>query len=426
MKALFNKADDLTRRELVKGMAGAFLGLHIIPLSTQAQTGKPAAGGGKAKSVIFIKVTGGLSHVDSFDIKEKNKDAMKASGAVKSSADGILVSKHFPKIARQMDKIALINSMFNTQGAHREAQYLLTTGYERRGTVVHPHFGSWVSKLGPNKSIDIPSFVKVGGKDGLGGGFFGSMYSPLPVADPQIGLKNVKKPSGVNEETFNKRLALMDEINRELERKVKNTMTVSYQHVYKDAVKLMNSKDLDVFNISKESSKIRAAYGENNFGQSCLLARRLVEKGVRYIELTHEGWDYHFDIYDDFAENAVSLDQGVAALMEDLSSRGLLDSTLVVFATEFGRSAELNGRAGRNHHPTAYTNWLAGAGIKGGQKYGITDDQGAKIVDKKVSVADFNATIAYAMGLPLEHVETSPEGRPFKIADKGKALTMLF
>ena len=190
--------------------------------------------------------------------------------------------------------------------------------------------------------------------------------------------------------------------------------------------KLMNSKDLEVFNIRKEKQSVKEAYGDNPFGQSCLLARRLVEKGIRFIEVTHEGWDYHYGIYDEFADNAVSLDQGTAALLADLSSRGLLESTLVVFSTEFGRSSQLNERAGRNHHPIAYSSWLAGAGIKGGQKYGKTDDQGERVVDKKVKVEDFNATIAYAMGLPLDHVETSPEGRPFKIADKGKPLTNLF
>ena len=136
-----------------------------------------------------------------------------------------------------MDKCAVINSMFNTQGAHRPAQYLMSTGYEQRGTVVHPHFGAWVNKLGRNKSIDIPSFVKVGGSGSLGGGFFGSMYSALPVADPEKGLKDIKLPKGLNSDTFDRRLALMDELNRELEKKVKNKTTDSYQHVYKDAVK---------------------------------------------------------------------------------------------------------------------------------------------------------------------------------------------
>ena len=426
MKNIFNKADDFTRREMVKKMAGTFLGLNIIPTMAQAQTTKSLPGAGKAKSVIFVRVTGGLSHVDSFDIKEKNKDAQKASGSLKSSADGIRVSKHFPKIAKHMDKVALINSMFNTQGAHRPAQYLMNTGYEQRGTVIHPDFGAWVNKLGKNKSIDIPSFIKVGDTKTLGGGFFGSMYSALPVADPEAGLKNIKRQRDVSSEKFDKRLALMDELNRDLEKKIKNTTTDSYQYVYKDAVKLMNSKDLDVFNISKESSATKEAYGDNNFGQSCLLARRLVEKGVRFIEVTHGNWDYHYGIYEEFADNALSLDQGVSALLGDLSSRGLLDSTLLVFSTEFGRSSQLNSRAGRNHHPIAYSSWLAGAGIKGGQVYGKTDDQGEKIVENKVKVPDFNATIAYAMGLPLNHVENSPEGRPFKIADKGKPLTMLF
>ena len=325
-----------------------------------------------------------------------------------------------------MDKCAIINSMKNTQGAHKEAQYLMSTGFEPRGTVVHPEFGAWVNKLAKSTSGDIPSFIKTGRSSTLGGGFFGSKYAALPVADPAKGIQNIRMAKDVSPKNFDKRLALMNELNREFGNKIKHASNGSYQQVYKDAVKLMNSKDIDVFDINKEKKNVQEAYGDNPFGQSCLLARRLVGKGVRFIEVTHGGWDFHYDLYDDFAENAVSLDQGVSALLADLSAKGLLDSTLVVFNTEFGRSAELNSRAGRGHHPSAYSSFLAGGGIKGGQKYGETDKMGDKVVKNKVKVADFNATIAHAMGLPLGHVETSPEGRPFKIAGKGKPITALF
>ena len=424
MVNLFNKADELSRRELMKTMAKGLLALNIVPLS--AQNKSMMSGTAKAKSVIFIAVAGGLSQADSFDIKEANKDANKASSPIKSSADGIRVGKHFSKLAKHMDKCAVINSMSNTQGAHREASYLMASSYEPRGTIEHPELGAWVNKMATNNSGALPSFIKVGQSGKLGGGFFGSRYAALPVADPEKGLMHIDRPNGMSKDKFNQQFTLLTQLNREFAQKVKNQHVGSYHQVYEDALKLMNSKDLDVFDISKESNTTKEAYGKNNFGQSCLLARRLVEKGVRYIELKHGGWDHHFGIYDEFAGNAVSLDQGVAALLTDLSSKGLLDSTLVVFTTEFGRNPELNSRAGRNHYPIAYSSWLAGGGIKGGQKYGETDNLGKKVVKNKVKVGDFNATIAYALGLNLEHTETAPGGRPIKITDKGKPITSLF
>ena len=425
MKDIFLKSDELTRRHMVKGLAAGLLGLNFVP-ELSARSTSTLRGGGKAKSVIFINVSGGFSQVDSFDIKEANKDAMKAAAPIKSSADGIRVGKFFPKMAQQMDKFAQINSMFNTQGAHNPAQYLMSTGYEQRGTVMHPDLGGWINRLATRTSGDIPSYVKVGESKGQGCGFFGSKYAALPVASAVQGLQNIKRPRKISQTQFNERLSLMQQINKVYEKKVKTAKTDSYDLIYKDAVQLMQSKDLDVFDIAKESKATKELYGEDNFGQGCLLARRLVEQGVRCIEVTHGGWDFHYGIYEDIVEIAPSLDQGVAALMADLSSKGLLDSTLVAFVTEFGRSPELNSRAGRNHHPVAYTCMLAGGGVKGGQKYGKTDAMGKKVIENKVKVPDFNATIAYAMGLPLDHVEMSPEGRPFKIADKGKPITSIF
>ena len=218
----------------------------------------------------------------------------------------------------------------------------------------------------------------------------------------------------------------MNELNQNFEEQVSNSNVVAYDQIYKDAINLMNSQDLAVFDLKKESAKTKEMYGDTKFGQSCLMARRLVEKGVRFVELSHGGWDDHYGIYDDFNERAQSLDQGVACLIADLADCGLLDSTLVVLTTEFGRSAKLNSRAGRNHHPRAYSSILAGGGIQGGQKYGKTDEIGHAIADKKVTVQDFNATIAHAMGLNLNHVEYSAEKRPFTIAKKGQPILDLF
>jgi len=446
MKNLLNKADSISRRNILKGIAATCFSMNIIDTLNAEQKQAVLAGGGKAKSVIFINVRGGMSHVDSFDIKETNKDAFKASAPIKTNADGIRIGKYFPKIAKHMDKFAVINSMSNNQGAHQEAQYLLLTGYEKRGTVIHPNFGAWVNKLSPTTS-DIPNYIKTSTKN-LGAGFFPSRTAALPVANPTQGLQYVQRYNEITSESFDSRYSLMQKINKEFAGRYSTRTSNAYDEVYADAVKLMNSKDLEVFDLKKEKQATLDAYAKVDYvnpkkdkkdkkekkgggnmskiGSGLLLARRLVEKGVRYIEVDHDGWDHHYGIYEDFPEEAPDLDQAVSALMADLSSRGLLESTLVVFATEFGRSPQLNSRGGRNHHPGAYSCMLAGAGVKGGQKYGKTDDQGAKVIENKVKVRDFNATIAYAMGLPLKHTVMNKEGRPFTIADKGKPITAIF
>ena len=171
---------------------------------------------------------------------------------------------------------------------------------------------------------------------------------------------------------------------------------------------------------------MRTAYGDGAFGRGCLLARRLVEHGVRYVEVTADGWDTHNDNFDELEEKLPAIDRGLAALIADLDARGLLDRTLVVLATEFGRTPEITGNNGRNHYPKAFSALLAGGGVKRGYVHGATDAHGREVVGEPVGIQDLNATIAYALGLPLDHVVMAPSGRPFKVADKGQPVVSLF
>ncbi|MCM8540279.1 MAG: DUF1501 domain-containing protein, partial [Lentisphaeraceae bacterium] len=331
------------------------------------------------------------------------------------------------KLATQMDKVAIINSLTTTQGAHEEGRYIMHTSYEKRGTIQHPELGAWASKLGGKISKTLPSFVKVGGGGrSLGGGYFESSYAALPVGDPKAGLQYSARHRSVNEEVFNDRLAMLQQMNGQFQTKFKQKAVGSYSAMYKDAVKLMTSEDLKAFDISKEDPKVAAKYGEDRFGQGCLLARRLVEKGVKFVEVNLGGWDNHNNIYDGFADKAGILDTALGNLIEDLSSRGLLDTTLVVLATEFGRTPKINQNKGRDHYPKAFSGLLAGGGIKGGQVYGKTDAGGMNVIENKVKVTDFNATIAAALGLPIDQVLFSPSGRPFQVAHKGKPIADLF
>jgi uncharacterized protein (DUF1501 family) len=196
--------------------------------------------------------------------------------------------------------------------------------------------------------------------------------------------------------------------------------------MYDDAVKLMRSKDLAAFDLTAEPEAIKERYGKNPFGQGCLLARRLLEHGVSFVEVNMGGWDTHNSNFVNVPEKAGVLDAALSTLLGDLERRGLLDDTLVVLATEFGRTPEINTNEGRDHHPQAFTCLLAGGGIKGGTLYGKTDERGAKILENPVTVTDFNATIGYALGLPLDQVLYSPSMRPFTLADKGKPVVELF
>jgi len=425
---IFNKADDLTRRRFVGGAASAMLGVNYISQFGHAdEKATPVSyPKGTAKSVIYLYMGGGMSHLDSFDVKPENSEVRGDAGAIKTNVSGIRVSKFFPETAKHMEKIAVVNSLTTTQGAHEEGRYIMHTSYAKRGTIRHPDMGAWVTKLSGRISETLPPFVKVGGGGrSLGGGFFEPRYAALPVGDPNSGLQYSKRHSTVNQEVFDDRMAMLKQMNVEFQSKYKQKQVNAYDAMYKDAVKLMTSEDLKAFDISQEDSKNAAKYGDNKFGQGCLLARRLVEKGVRFVEVNLGGWDNHNDIYSRFGENTKTLDTALAALLGDLKAKGLLDSTLVVLATEFGRTPKINQNKGRDHYPKAFSGLLAGGGIKGGQVYGKTDAGGMNVIENKVKVQDFNATIARALGLPVEKILFSPTGRPFQVAHKGKPITAL-
>lgn len=200
----------------------------------------------------------------------------------------------------------------------------------------------------------------------------------------------------------------------------------AYSDMYDDAVKMMKSEELKAFDLDAEPDQLRDLYGRDRFGQGCLLARRLVEHGVRFVEVSFGNWDTHNANFTRVPELTDELDSAMSALLNDLKARGMLRETLVVLATEFGRTPEINANDGRDHHPAGFSCVLAGGGIRGGVVHGATDERGDKVVEGAVGVPDLNATVAYALGLPMDQVLYSPSKRPFTVVDKGKPLTSLF
>jgi hypothetical protein len=200
----------------------------------------------------------------------------------------------------------------------------------------------------------------------------------------------------------------------------------AYTDMYDDAVRLMRSEDLKAFNLGMEDGKVREEYGQNGFGQGCLLARRLIENDVRYVEVTLGGWDTHTNNFTAVSNMAANLDMAVSALIQDLERRGMLDETMIVLTTEFGRTPYVNDNDGRDHFPKAFSGFIAGGGVKGGQAYGKTNEHATDVVEGKMTPPDFNATIAYGLGLPLDQIIYSPSKRPFTVADKGAPVTQIF
>ena len=426
--------DPFARRSFITGAAKAMLGIGAMPMLSQLAAASPAAPaktgnkvGGKAKSVIYLYMDGGMSHLDTFDTKP-GAETQGPVESIKTSADGVMISEYFPSLAKQMHNVAVINSMNSTQGSHGHGRYYMHTSYFKRGTIQHPDLGAWSSRMLKSPNRSLPSNVKIGGSSsGLGAGYFESKYSALPIGDPEAGLQYSQLYKDVTPNRFTARLKKLNDMNAGFSKKFDIKQARAYASMYDEAVSLMKSKDLAVFDLTQEKDEVRDRYGRGKFGQGCLLARRLVENGVKYIEVDNGGWDSHGNNFRQVEAKGAALDQALSALLADLEASGLLKTTLVVVATEFGRSPQIFAERenGRNHYPQAFTCLLAGGGIKGGLKYGKTDDEGREVVEDLVSVTDFNATIATCMGLSLTKEVTSPSGRPFTVADDGKVITDL-
>jgi len=423
MKQLLNSLDTPTRRQFVERCAATSFGLSIVPaaqlVAAESADQKPAAFG-KAKSVIWLMLGGGLSHIDSLDPKEgKSKGPAKT---INTSAD-FQVTDFFPKFATVADRVCLIRSMEAKIGVHKPAQYYMRTAYEPRGTILHPNLGAWGSHYLGRSSKTLPSSVCVNRRSDQGNGFFPSSYAPLAIGDPSQGISDVESIGGKSKAA--KRLTLLNGLDADFRRRFKDKGVNAYNGFYDDALALMKSKELKAFDLSGESEEQRAAYGDNSFGQGCLLARRLVDSGVRFVEVKHDGWDHHKALADEMADVAPVFDQAFATLITDLGQRGMLDSTLVVVATEFGRKPNFDGD-GRSHHPVCFSTVLAGGGAKAGYVYGRSDDAGYYVDENAVSIEAFHASIAFAAGMEIKKPAISPSGRPMTVGDGEVPVQELF
>tara|TARA_R110002096_G_scaffold45372_13_gene121915 strand:- start:1309 stop:2571 length:1263 start_codon:yes stop_codon:yes gene_type:complete len=392
---------------------GVGLSVPFLPRNFQAQDGA------KAKSLIYIYLSGGMTHLDTFD--PKRGDVMGTTESIDSPVDNMKFGQHLPQIASQAEKLAVINSMTSTNGAHEQGQYIMRTGYEKRATIIHPTIGPFAERLLGKRGDTLPDSVLIG-QSTSNAGYLDPSLSPLPIANPATGVPNTELI--VEGDRFDRRMEMAQKLGQQFTDKFKYAGPESYVEYYKQANSLLKSDALKAFDISGESNS--EDYGSGRLGQGCLLARRLVEHGVRVIEIVAGGWDMHVDVATGTASKLPELDTAVSTLLKDLESRGLLDSTLVAIGTEFGRTPDINMNSGRDHYPAAYSCVLAGGGVNGGTVYGSTDGTGKKVKSDHMKPEDFVATIGHGMGLDLEETIYSATQRPFTFGNKGVAATKLF
>ena len=414
--------ERLARRAMFGRIARTTLGVTLLDGLGGSLAAAASGSKNAGMNLIILSMRGAMSHLDTFDPKP-GREEQGETKAIQTKTPGVLFGEHLPKLAQQSERLAVIRSMTTETGDHQQGQNVMRTAYPVLGSIQHPSLGSWALHVQGKASRDLPGFVLVGnGNEHPGAGFLDPSVTPVPVADPALGLENTVRPAYLTEKNFDRRLALADKIDADFKRRYAGPQVDAYDQMYKDAVRLLGSVDLEAFDIAKESERTRERYGASPFGQGCLLARRLVEAGVRCVEVEYGKWDMHREIFEELPEAAGNLDAGMSALLDDLEERGLLASTLVVLATEFGRTPRINENAGRDHHPAVFSCALAGAGVKGGVVHGASDERGFKPDQDAVSVPDFLTTVAAACGLPYDKEFMAPNGRPFKIGGGGKPI----
>ncbi len=407
-----------TRRELMKLSLAGVTGFSMsnwMPILAAHASESPR----RTKKCVLLWMDGGPSHKDTFDLRPGT-----AQGGpyqqIQTNVNGIQISEHFPQLARLMNHGAIIRSMSTAEGAHARAKYNMHTGYrEGAGGVVYPSIGAITSKEIGNPESPLPSFVSIGSRS-YGSGFLGARHAPLVVGDPTRGVENLR--SFVATEQFDNRVDLLSELEQGFNRTHQSVLANAHRTTVDRAVTLMRDRGAAAFDLSRESAATRTRYGANRFGEGCLLARRLIETGVDFVEVTLGGWDTHQNNFERVRQLSSQVDPAMSSLIADLKDRSMLDDTLVIWMGDFGRTPNINQRGampGRDHYPRAWSSVVMGGGIKGGQVIGKTDDNAATVTERPVNALDFMATVCRALGIDYTKQNHSPNGRPIRIVDNG-------
>ena len=432
----------LSRREALKLSTAGVVGFSMSGW-LEALANDNAANSQRRRSCILLWMNGGPSQMDTFDLKPGH-----ANGGpyqeIQTNVPGIRISEHLPKIARNMDKMAIIRAMNTREGDHGRGTFYLRSGYLPQGPIQYPTFGSLVAKEIGASDLPLPNFVSIApyrvfSPAAYTSGFLGAQYAPLMVGeinnfnpqqqaayDQALQVQDLRQPDDIAPSQFDHRVNILQDMERDFVARHQTVAARSHLTAYERAVRLMRTSARTAFNLDEEPSQLRDAYGRNIFGQGCMLARRLVERGVPFVEVTLGalqnnpiGWDTHGQNFQNVQRLSEILDPAWGTLMEDLRQRGLLDSTLIVWMGEFGRTPRINPQQGRDHYPNAWTTVLAGGGIRGGQVYGRTSADGTTVEEpRQVAVPDLLATACRALGIDPTGTNMSNVGRPIPITDR--------
>jgi len=372
------------------------------------------------KSAILLWMGGGPSTMDIWDLKPKAP----TGGPFRpiSTTGDVQICEHMPKMAKQMHNMAIVRSMSTREADHMRGRYYMHTGYVPNPSIEHPSYGAVLANQLDRDDLEIPQFVSVGGGS-MGAGFLGAQYNPFSVnSDGRIRNLDMK----VDERLIQRAYAL-DLIESNFINQKRGSLAKDHQSVLRQAFNLLTSEQMEAFKVEGEPEAVKERYGDNGFGKGCLMARRLVEVGVPFIEVNLGGWDNHQNIFPTLKDNKLPmLDKGMSALVEDLEQRGLLEDTAIIWMGEFSRTPRINGNAGRDHWARSWSIAVGGAGMNGGIAVGETNDDGTKVITDPYTSQDVMASVCKSLGIPLSTTFTSNSGRPMKIANSGKVIKELF
>ncbi len=435
--------EGLARRSFLKVGTAGLVGMSLPNLMKAEAAG---TGANAIKNCITIFLVGSPGQVDTWDMKPDAPAEVRGKfRPIRTNVNGIQICEHFPLMAKMMDKVALVRSLHHKTGAtHENGQRWMMTGHDFNADSVKPHVGSIVSRMFGQKS-ELPANVVLPGPIGNTGAgnfhgqtaaYLGSAHEPFFLGSdpalPTFRVGDLEVPAGTSASRLDARNRLLGQLD-DLQRRAESRSTQSHDSAYERAFRLLTSQRAkDAFDLNKEPARLRDRYGRNTFGQSCLMARRLIEGGVRYVTINHfdtvfnqSCWDMHADggglnnTYLDYERILCpQFDLAYTGLLEDLQQKGMLDSTVVAVCSEFGRTPRLNAKGGRDHYPAAWTNFLAGGSIRGGQVIGATDRIGSRPIDNPIEPPQMIASIYHAMGIDLDTtLMPGPGDRPIRMVD---------
>jgi uncharacterized protein (DUF1501 family) len=415
--------EGMSRRHFMHHLAGA--SAMTIPALTFTNALRVNADDLKSrrKAAILLWMGGGPSTIDMWDMKP----GATTGGPFKpiATTGDMQICEHLPMVAQQMHNLSIVRSMSTREADHGRGRYYMHTGYVPNPNVDHPSYGSVVAhELSDQRpDLEIPPFVAVGGGS-VGPGFLGMSWAPF-VVDSNGDVKNLKM--GLDQDRLMRRMATLSLVEKGFINQKRGSAATDHAKVLDKTLSLMTSDQMKAFKVRQEPQSVQERYGTNNFGRGCLMARRLVEAGVPFVEVDLGGWDNHSNVFETLQDNKLpTLDRAMSALMEDLEQRSMLQDTAVIWMGEFGRTPRINGNTGRDHWARAWSVVMGGAGMKGGITIGATNEDGTQVETEPYSSQDVMATVCRSLGISLETTFTSKNGRPMKIANSGKTIRELF